>query len=156
MRRKLIERKKKLEEMKYVVTALEKKKKVKRISLTSVFGDFDDEGEGEEGQESEERDWIDPSPAVDATDTLTDEDKKIHSKKISYNKKMREAGVPLRSIGLVYQCGLKAMGVARAGYNKLFRVHLSPFKNASWIGSTEKVIQSSESVPYLFFFHVPR
>ena len=63
-------------------------------------------------------------------------------------------GRPLRSLGLVYECGQRAIGVARAGYNSFFHINLnlldvplkkSPSQSPSSSSSTSSSTSSSSS-----------
>lgn len=103
------------------------KVKSKRSGLASLFGDFVDRprdvhqiGDGPNtmlGREAER---------------VSSADRKIQLKKMQYLKhRSRPVGRPLRSLGLLYQCGKMAIGVAQAGYNTLFRIHLNSLLSLS-------------------------
>ena len=99
------------------------KSKSKRNSLVSLFGDFVDRSrdvyQGGEAPKSSQ-------PMGGQPESASNEDRKIQLKKMQYLKhRSRPVGRPLRSLGLLYQCGKMAMGVAQAGYNTLLRIHLN-------------------------------
>ena len=52
-------------------------------------------------------------------------------KSLNPNNNNKNTGRSLRSLGLVYECGQRAIGVARAGYHALFKVQLDLSKAVS-------------------------
>jgi hypothetical protein len=105
------------------------KQKSKRNSLVSLFGDFVDRSR-DVYQVRDAPNGV--FPAGGQSDSAANKDRKIQLKKMQYLKhRSRPVGRPLRSLGLLYQCGKMAIGVAQAGYNTLLRIHLNSLLSLS-------------------------
>ena len=146
LREELLGRRKRLEQEREREQFDKVKDKLKRLSMSSIFGDNDED----EDEKSKSVTLNSPDNTYNNNffnsnhnnnnnnnngnsnnndnngnnDNDTNGSKKNNRAESYVNNQSTTPGRPLRSLGLMYQCGQRAIGVARAGYNSLFRIHL--------------------------------
>ena len=163
LRKKLIRRKKRVEEERQ---SAEENQNTTLIKIQNRIGgiyrdDVRDNSQSTSNLKIERQNMKLISQDIDAKDeifsgknSVLDDQKSLKSSQKKWNENLSKmsgrtgrVGRPLRSLGLVYECGQRAIGVARAGYNSFFHINLNlidvPSKKTSSQSQSQSRFQSS-------------